>query len=292
MQSFTLKSRSKFWPKCPLDWGVFTVTLVLMPTIYMHEMFTVRPTVWRNAPFFSNFVIYGGLFVFLNIVANFVGLVVTDTRVPDKVMSTVKQSPHWKYCDLCISYVPPRAWHCKVCKVCILKRDHHCLFAGCCVGHFNSRFFIMYLVYVCIGTLYCVISDSIFLINKVDLRFPSVVLKIGFPAFAYLSGVETFTNECFILLFIINLAAFIFVCVLLRFHVRIILNGQVTYDVKSSSSNYDYGKMENVKEVLGCRWYVAWAFPLVSSPLPRSGLEWDTSEEWKLKRQRVTEKSK
>lgn len=257
-------------------------------------MFTVYPTVWVFCPNFSKVIPVLGLFIFTNIVANFVGLVVTDTGVPKEVMSCTKlpHSSKWHYCEMCVSYVPIRSWHCKVCKTCILKRDHHCLFGGCCIGHFNARFFVMFLLYLLIGTLYCVVSDTMFLIEKVDLSTPSVVLKIGFPAFAYLSGLETLANECYILLYIINWAALVFVTVMLIYHVRINLKGQVTHDVTVSNLEYDLGKLQNVKEVLGNRWYIAWAFPLISSPLPHNGLEWETSNEWNLRCERDSVKGK
>ena len=34
---------------------------------------------------------------------------------------------------------------CSTCNVCILKREHHCMFAGYCVGHNNHRYFILFL---------------------------------------------------------------------------------------------------------------------------------------------------
>ncbi len=38
----------------------------------------------------------------------------------------------WKWCEKCEQNQPPRAHHCKVCDVCVLKRDHHCFFTGKC----------------------------------------------------------------------------------------------------------------------------------------------------------------
>ena len=293
MNSFKLRARINFWPRHPMDWGLFMITLILMPTIFIYEMFTVYPKVWNFWPNFHDFIPYGGSFVFSNIVTNFVGLIVTDTSIPQDIMSaTNKPSLKWQFCNECISYVPPRSWHCKYCKSCILKRDHHCLFSGCCVGHFNYRFFIMFLIYVFIGTLYCVLSDSMFLMNKVDFTSPSALLKIGFPAFAYLSGMETLENECYILLYIINWASLIFASVMLIFHLKISLKGQVTHDVTVQSFNYDFGKYQNLKEVMGNRWYIAWIFPFFSSPLPSNGMQWNTLGEFVLKCQKLTHKSK
>jgi len=45
------------------------------------------------------------------------------------------QNNKWKLCVVCEAVTPPRAWHCNICNVCVLKREHHCMFVGYCVGH-------------------------------------------------------------------------------------------------------------------------------------------------------------
>jgi len=46
----------------------------------------------------------------------------------------------WELCWRCESHKPHRAHHCYQCRTCILKRDHHCIFAVNCVGHANMRY--------------------------------------------------------------------------------------------------------------------------------------------------------
>ena len=41
-----------------------------------------------------------------------------------------KQGDGWTECPLCQNAVPPRGRHCKICNVCVLKRDHHCFVTG------------------------------------------------------------------------------------------------------------------------------------------------------------------
>ena len=51
---------------------------------------------------------------------------------------------------------------------------------------------------------------------------------------------------------------------------------------------YNLGWKQNIKEVLGDRWYLALIIPYVKSQLPHNGVIWDTSSSW----QYINRKSK
>lgn len=52
-----------------------------------------------------------------------------------------------RYCYQCQSQVPPRSGHCSACRVCVLRRDHHCRLLGRCVGFHNYRPFLCLLLH-------------------------------------------------------------------------------------------------------------------------------------------------
>ncbi|XP_055917259.1 palmitoyltransferase ZDHHC3 [Eupeodes corollae] len=62
----------------------------------------------------------------------------------------------WTVCTRCETYRPPRAHHCRICKRCIRRMDHHCPWINNCVGERNQKFFLQFLVYVGILSLYSV----------------------------------------------------------------------------------------------------------------------------------------
>jgi hypothetical protein len=57
------------------------------------------------------------------------------------------------YCQLCKMKKHERSSHCSSCERCILKRDHHCVFIGNCVGYNNTRYFMNYLIWLIVNKL-------------------------------------------------------------------------------------------------------------------------------------------
>ena len=53
-----------------------------------------------------------------------------------------------KFCEFCDNKRKfERSSHCRVCKCCVLRRDHHCAFINKCVGFNNNKLFFLYLIY-------------------------------------------------------------------------------------------------------------------------------------------------
>ena len=49
-------------------------------------------------------------------------------------------------CHTCHLLKPARSKHCSICKHCISKADHHCIFINNCVGHGNQHWFLLLLL--------------------------------------------------------------------------------------------------------------------------------------------------
>lgn len=81
----------------------------------------------------------------------------------------------WTMCTRCESFRPPRAHHCRVCRRCIRKMDHHCPWVNNCVGEFNQKFFLQFLFYVGLSSTYSILVMVLSWIY--DNEFTSTGLK-------------------------------------------------------------------------------------------------------------------
>lgn len=76
---------------------------------------------------------------------------------PDEAMAehgVELTSEHRRFCHKCDAFKPPRAHHCKQCKRCVLRMDHHCPWIGNCVGIHNHAAFMRFLVAVSVAGAY------------------------------------------------------------------------------------------------------------------------------------------
>ncbi|KAL8184394.1 UNVERIFIED_CONTAM: hypothetical protein K2H54_017445 [Gekko kuhli] len=65
-----------------------------------------------------------------------------------------RNNEDWTVCNRCETYRPPRAHHCRVCHRCVRRMDHHCPWINNCVGELNQKYFIQFLFYTGLASLY------------------------------------------------------------------------------------------------------------------------------------------
>ncbi|XP_062841578.1 palmitoyltransferase ZDHHC23-B isoform X2 [Trichomycterus rosablanca] len=58
------------------------------------------------------------------------------------------------WCQVCKLVKPPRAGHCRICGVCVLRMDHHCVWINSCVGQANHCSFLLTLFLFLMTSLY------------------------------------------------------------------------------------------------------------------------------------------
>eukprot|EP01018_Ginkgo_biloba_P032456 Gb_28807 [translate_table: standard] len=74
-----------------------------------------------------------------------------------RVATFIMNGGDLRYCQKCGHHKPPRAHHCRVCKRCVLRMDHHCVWINNCVGHENYKAFFLFVLYVVIACFYAMV---------------------------------------------------------------------------------------------------------------------------------------
>lgn len=127
-----MKIRAQPLPKTISDGATTLFLLLAIPLTYWFELWIVVPTVISTTSYFYLFNWVLGTFILFNVVSNMMAIMLCNTSiVGERIVRPDNASPSlWKFCSICESVTPPRSWHCSTCRVCIIKRDHHCMFTG------------------------------------------------------------------------------------------------------------------------------------------------------------------
>lgn len=171
-------------------------------------------------------------------------------------LQEVKKSGERRHCKWCGKYKPDRCHHCRVCKTCILKMDHHCPWIYNCVGYFNYKYFFLLLFYSaldCHLIAWTMVESVKRCIDNVDTPFSTMFL--------------TFFGE--------TLAIFMAVLVTMFFglHIWLMMRSMTTIEfcekstpakegsTKTYDSVYDLGAWGNIRAILGSN-VLLWLLPL------------------------------
>jgi len=174
-----------------------------------------------------------------------------------------KRSGDRRQCKWCAKFKPDRCHHCRVCRTCILKMDHHCPWIYNCVGFNNHKYFFLFLLYT---SMDC------------HLMAWTMLDTVG----EELTPATPFLNM-FLLLFGETLSAFLGIVLTLFFcfHIYLTVRAMTTVEFCEKSMKragydgnvYDRGVYCNIKAVLGDH-VLLWLLPL--SPPPGSGLDFSS----------------
>jgi len=87
-----------------------------------------------------------------------------------------------RYCKMCNVWKPDRTHHCSICARCVLNMDHHCPWINNCVGFYNRKFFMLFVIYVWTCLLIVIFYSLPIVMDKV-FRYWSYAVPNGGPGF-------------------------------------------------------------------------------------------------------------
>uniref|UniRef100_A0A1I7XW12 Palmitoyltransferase n=1 Tax=Heterorhabditis bacteriophora TaxID=37862 RepID=A0A1I7XW12_HETBA len=268
----------KVIPKQTQDIVGTAVFLIGLPIGFLIHIFGIMPT-WYPA-FGEAWMIRVSLLLVLasNVYMNWYKMLIVGPNGNAAVLPNIVKSG-FRYCHSCRKNVPPRTYHCPVCNVCCMRRDHHCSFGGVCVGHFNQRYFFSAVVnlwilcvpllsYVWDFTWMCI--EGGFTLGK--------TWQIMLPHLALMARVINFTQFLYILFCAFTFTSLLFVTYLLIAQLFCLWNGQTRMEYLMDIQAYHLGFVENMRHALGSRWFLVAVSPFVPSPLPSDGMTFVTRE--------------
>jgi len=203
------------------------------------------------------FFLYQGL-ISLSFISH-VQAMTTDpgTIIPSKPPPELQNT---KWCTLCREgqeerWKPPRAHHCKTCKRCIFRMDHHCPWVNNCVGFSNQKLFILFLGYTAISAIVTVIL----------LVSSGVYWLWSQKSMAYASSPGSFVMICSGLAALVCVAAILFVSDFLQEQIESIQQNSTLVETYQRTHGERTNFWDHWMSVFGRNWWL-WPWPFRTHP--------------------------
>lgn len=180
----------------------------------------------------------------------------TEPAPPASLREVKQKTGERRWCKHCRQWKPDRTHHCRVCKSCILRMDHHCPWIANCVGFRNYKFFFLLVTYGALNCWFIIATMAESLCNALIIETPS-------------------WNR-FLLVFGMTLAVIMamLLTLFLGLHVWLSSHAMTTIEfcetrhkylgsASGSMPSYNQGAWENFRTILGPR-PIFWLLPIMT----------------------------
>lgn len=149
----------------------------------------------------------------------------------------------------------PRAKHCPLCNRCVARFDHHCGWVGTCVGLYNTKHFLFFLLMHCIMILHgCLLCAELVRARMLDLiagDFVYAPTNTPITKFSFKIAFIAETNVCAML--IVLVLTLFMVLGFLIYHVSLVVRNKTTNETAKWEAVHDgakeYTKKHNGKSI-------------------------------------------
>nr|ACO12222.1 Probable palmitoyltransferase ZDHHC16 [Lepeophtheirus salmonis] len=258
---------------------IFVIALILLNISVIFVAYRVGlPFYWKRSPPFAIFLVILGQYFKFNVMFYYYKAYTTPPGAPPLDFPPPNIA---SICKKCVYPKPPRTHHCSVCNVCVLEMDHHCPWLNSYVGHYNHRYFFLYMVFTVLGCIFIMIFG-------VELLYLQVFHESGSKTqFRLLSDRTLIFYACFM-----TVGTTLILGALIFWHGRLISKGETSIEAHINRSEtlrlakdgmkyvnpYDFGIWNNWCLFLGIIDGRGWSDVLFPSIYPPrgNGLTWDT----------------
>ncbi|MEQ2224447.1 putative palmitoyltransferase zdhhc24 [Ilyodon furcidens] len=128
------------------------------------------------------------------------------------------------------------------------------------------------------GLLYAMVMNAevFIVILKEGVTLHSILLLL-IPWIMLVSGQVSARAFAFAFIADTCVVGFLLVSAFFFFHLFLLFRGQTTREWYSSRRPYSLGLLGNLHHMLGLRWYICWLSPLIPSPLPGDGINFQVT---------------
>lgn len=243
---------------CGVCCAVATAGLMLFAE-FVQVKYVIGP--WKG--YFSWYTALYTLFMLLSFYSHFSCMTTDPGAVPeDWALEEEEKYPPGKDCEVihchkCTTPKPREAHHCSTCRRCVIRLDHHCPWVNNCVGFKNQKYFMLFLFYTGVTSLWCLVT--------LGCRFYVCGFgkRTSFRPRHPMCQPTPADTICCVFNFVEGIMFGLFVTIMLYDQLQVIFDNTTLIHKKKRTVTERKSKYDCISSVFGEDWGVGWLIPKI-----------------------------